>query len=141
MGGPGQIDVYTSDPEQLTALLYDFDVNFAHLKPEHVFWIRWMVMPYRTRTMKALIVGLTSRTGSEALNLRLSKRRADNVSSQLYLLDPAHLVTETKVAHGEDAAGIAGLRDGVEDGRWRGVFLNLYDTSRGCGLRPNRSRL
>lgn len=134
----GQIDVHWNVPAQLQALLYDFDVDSDTVKLEHNHWIRANVMPYRTRTMTDVIIGLASRTGPNAHNMDLSKRRADNVSRQIYLLEPSLMMTETNVAFGEEAARIAGVRDGVEDARWRGVLITLFDPSTlPVPLKPN----
>jgi hypothetical protein len=130
MSTPGLISVTQQTPSNLMALLYNFDIDSATLKVEHNQWLEKNVKQFRTRNMIALIVGLASRTGPNQWNMDLSRRRAFNVSSRIYLFDPASLLTETKVAFGEEAARIAGLKDRVEDERWRAVFINIHDRSR-----------
>jgi hypothetical protein len=64
------------------------------------------------------------------LNWRLAKRRAEAVSTAIWLLDPGLLPDEIKFGVGEEAARLAGLKDGLEDGRWRSVFVRLYDPTK-----------
>jgi hypothetical protein len=143
MSGPGKITIYLYTEFALQALLYNFDVNSSELKWEHLNWINMNLTPHapkikglilapqRTPNMIALICGLASRTGSDELNWRLAKRRADEVSRRIRLTGEATLSSmEIKFGVGEEAARLAGFKDGVEDERWRAVFINLYDPSK-----------
>ena len=78
--------------------------------------------------MSWVVVGLASRTGSNDLNWKLAKKRAEAVSSQIWFLDSMMRGTiETRFGVGEQAAWLAGLKDGVEDERWRSAFVWLCD--------------
>jgi hypothetical protein len=129
-------------PFELQALLYNFDINSAVLKVEHRNWITHTigvhpppspgvdVTPQRTIHMTWGLVGLASRSGSDSLNWQLAKRRAEVVSQAIWLLDPGLLPDEIKFGVGEEAAWLAGLKDGLEDERWRSVFVRLYDPTK-----------
>jgi hypothetical protein len=121
------ISVVRSPGIQMSALLYNFE-NSSDLKPEHLTWIRTTLHPWTTiRDIGMLVVGLTSRTGSDALNMKLSKARADAVSRELFLLSRS-MPIETTTWVGEKAAAIVGVQDDVEDQRWRAVWVNIGDT-------------
>jgi hypothetical protein len=140
--GPGKIQIFLATSYELQALLYNFDINSSELKPEHRSWITRtigvhpppspgvQVTPQRTIKMTWALVGLASRTGSDALNWRLAKRRAEAVSTAIWLLDPGLLPDEIKFGVGEEAARLAGMKDGIEDERWRAVFVRLYDPTK-----------
>jgi hypothetical protein len=142
MAIPGKFQILLYSESDLQVLLYNFDVNSAELKPQHRAWIGREIAvhpparpgltmaPQRTREMEWLIVGLASRSGSDTLNWNLAKRRAAVVSDAIWLLNPGLLPVETKFGVGEEAARLAGLKDGLEDERWRSVFLRLYDPSK-----------
>jgi hypothetical protein len=142
MSGPGKIAIFMATAWDLQALLYNFEINSPELKPEHKKWITEKigvhpppspgvdVTPQRTRTMSALICGLASRTGSDALNWHLSQNRAEKVADAIWRLDPSIFLNGLKFGLGEEAARIAGLKDGVEDEKWRSVFVRLYDPSK-----------
>lgn len=152
MPTPGKIQIFMSTPWELQALFYNFEVNSAELKPEHLSWIRTTVgvhiltkgqtarSPQRTREMTATIVGLASRAGDDASNFRLSKARAENVSDAISLLDPGSLLSERKVAVGEEAARLLRFKDGVEHEKWRGVYIRLYDPSKVPNYGPSADR-
>ncbi|MGH2362903.1 MAG: hypothetical protein ACRDGM_20435 [bacterium] len=127
MAGSGQIREYTTYAPHLAALLYDFDIGSPILKPRHRDWLNTNVPSSLTADSSVLIVGLASRTGSDAFNLSLSKLRALSVENLIQGLAAAKArpLVDLSVALGEEAARIAGLKDGVEDERWRGVFLNI----------------
>src|SRR5882762_3877047 len=104
--GPGRIQIFMATPFELQALLYNFDINSAVLKVEHRNWITRTigvhpppspgvdVIPQRTIHMTWGLVGLASRSGSNALNWQLAKRRAEAVSQAIWLLDPGLLPDE-----------------------------------------------
>jgi hypothetical protein len=139
---PGKIQIFLATSYELQALLYNFDIKSSELKPEHRNWITRTisvhpppspgvnVTPQRTINMAWALVGLASRTGSDALNWRLAKRRAEAVSTAIWLLNPGLLPDEIKFGVGEEAARLAGLKDGLEDERWRSVFVRLYDPTK-----------
>lgn len=138
----GRIQIFRAMPFELQALLYNFDINSAVLKPEHHIWITQTiavhppphpgvdVTPQRTSHMTWGLIGLASRSGSDALNWQLARRRAEAVSQAIWSLDPTVPRDEIKFGVGEEAAWLAGLKDGLEDERWRSVFVHLYDPTK-----------
>jgi hypothetical protein len=142
MPGPGKITIFMYTEFEVQALLYNFDVNSSALKAEHSNWITKEIGvhppprpgvttgPQRTHNMEWLLVGLASRTGSSGRNWNLAKSRARAVSDAIWLLDPGLLPVEIRFGVGEEAARLAGLKDGLEDERWRSVFVRLYDPTK-----------
>ncbi len=127
MPGPGKISLYAKTPSRIQALLYNFDVNSPDLKPEHIDWMKDNVTQYiARREMASSVIGLASRTGDNAYNVRLSKARAHAVSQQLFLLHPK-MPTETMIYVGEEAAALIGVKDGVEDEKWRSVLFTVFE--------------
>jgi hypothetical protein len=128
---------------QLTAHLYEYEVNSPSPKPEHRAWIQQHVPKYLRRGMRALIIGLASRTGTREYNIKLSSARAHIVGGEIQRLDYSSMLIDTQLVLGEEVAKLLGFKDGVEDGRWRGVFLDLYNQDRvpnyGPRLRPKKS--
>jgi hypothetical protein len=114
----GKIQIFLATSYELQALLYNFDINSSELKPEHCNWITRTigvhpppspgvdVTPQRTINMTWSLVGLASRTGSDALNWRLAKRRAEAVSTAIWLLDPGLLPDEIKFGVGRGVGSI-----------------------------------
>jgi hypothetical protein len=127
---PGQIREIVKTKWQLTALLHDFEVNSSTLKPEHVKWLGSNLGSYLSNNMVVLAIGLASRTGPDKLNFNLSEARAYNVVGLLSRLNGWRRQAITKLAAGEEAARLIGVRDDTEDGRWRGVFLSVQDLSK-----------
>jgi hypothetical protein len=129
MSKTGEVYVYAQEKELLSALLYDFDIGSPVVKTQHRDWLNTNAPRYFARDMKAIVVGLASRTGSDVLNMKLSRHRAMNVETIFRALAPASArpVMDLRVALGEEAAAIAGIKDGVEDERWRAVFLGIVD--------------
>jgi hypothetical protein len=141
----GRVAEYTKIPGvQLAALLYDFGVGSTVLKPEHQDWLDTNVPPFLVRTTsgkgeglyRIFLIGLASPTGPDGLNRSLSKLRATNVEDRVKKIELLRtagrgaarlLESSVKIAHGAEAARIAGLKSGVEDGKWRGVFLFITD--------------
>jgi hypothetical protein len=129
MSSPGEIYVYAQEKELLSALLYNFEVNSAAVKTQHSNWLKANTPRYFARDMKSIVVGLASRTGNDDLNMKLSMHRATNVDTIFRALAPpnARPVMDLRLAFGEDAAAITGIKDGVEDRRWRAVFFAIMD--------------
>jgi outer membrane protein OmpA-like peptidoglycan-associated protein len=134
MSGPGRIGVYETDRGSLQALLFNFDVNVHLLKPEHRAWINANVgvggMVFKGQaasvgTTQLLICGLASRTGSNAFNWNLAKNRAFSVAAAIRARNVQDLKPVIQFGVGEEAARLAGLKDGVEDEKWRGVMLRF----------------
>jgi hypothetical protein len=130
MSGPGKIRLF-SDPDSqasLTVLLYNFDVDSPQLKPQHTQWLDAHIKSFLASGYYPQIVGLASRSGADAHNWSLSKARADNVEQYLQRFNPTNTVhwKAVTVAVGEEAARLLGIRDGIEDEHWRGVWLNIH---------------
>lgn len=145
MSGPGRIGVSTTDPGSLQALLFNFDVNVHMLKPEHWAWINENVgvggLVFRGQaagggTTQLLICGLASRTGSNALNWALAQNRAFSVAAAIAARNVQDLKPVIQFGVGEEAARLAGLKDGVEDEKWRGVMVRFDSATKHIPPRP-----
>ncbi|MEO5860628.1 MAG: hypothetical protein ABIR33_16980 [Pyrinomonadaceae bacterium] len=110
-----------------TAKLYNFQINKFDLKTEHKNWLINAVAPRLKNGGSISIVGLASRTGSDALNMKLSENRMRTVVNLLRQLVPNNFKVATELAVGERAAMLAGVKDGVEDEGWRGVVISAWD--------------
>ncbi len=123
---PGQIREIVKTKWQLTALLHDFDVGSSALKAEYIVWLGGNLASYLSNDMVVLAIGLASRTGPDKLNFSLSEARAYNVVGFLSRLNGWRRQAITKLAAGEEAARLIGVRDDTEDGRrtmaWRVSF-------------------
>jgi hypothetical protein len=137
----GQISVHKTSSKELAALLYDFDISSAKLKALHLSWLKSNVPSALNEKSKVLIAGLASRTGSDAFNFNLSKERAASVESVLRDIasDNKIPLNDLSIALGEEAARIAGLADGVEDERFRAVFIGIGEEP--PVAKPNLPRL
>jgi hypothetical protein len=121
--------------------LYNFDVNSAFLQAEHRQWLNDVAVPFLEKEPQRsfLLVGFTSRSGTEAYNRVLSKRRADAVHEFFYSvslggrLDPRF--GDGIFPNGEKQAASQGKPDGSEDDYDRAceVWLlpNLIETLTG----------
>lgn len=85
--GPGRIDVLPAPAagRGLSALLFNFDIDDAAVKPEHKAWLRSNLVPLLRdgRTGGASLQGTASRSGAADYNLGLSKRRVEAVKAFL----------------------------------------------------------
>jgi hypothetical protein len=75
--GPGRVIQYNS-PNGVLLGLYNFDIDWPKVKPEHKEWLRAKVTPVLAGG-RVIIQGQTSRTGSRGHNDGLAARRADDV--------------------------------------------------------------
>jgi hypothetical protein len=118
------------------ARLWDFDLNKARLKPEHLFAL-YHVADYLRRNPGYFcrIIGLASRSGNQGHNRQLSRQRAGNVHGALvvhYGVPSGQLLSGVPVlALGEDAWAAKKHIDGgkkgyVERGIHRLVVLTLW---------------
>jgi OmpA-OmpF porin, OOP family len=77
-----------------------FDVNSDKLKPESAPSIKEIVQVLNDNPgVRIIITGHTDNTGDDALNLDLSRRRAESVKNEMirtYSIDPSRLETEGK---------------------------------------------
>jgi hypothetical protein len=128
-------DLYTktfvATDYQLTVLLYNFDVASSALKPEHIEYLKTNVGPRLSDDLELLCVGLASPSGPDALNMTLSKMRAETVFMAIEKLNHQRFeFGSSEIGFGEAAARLAGLQDGSEDGYWRGVLLSVRDPTK-----------
>lgn len=111
----------------IRARLSHFDIAQANLKPEHAAWLRAHALGFLARGGSLRVIGLASPTGDRGFNQALSRRRADAVVSFLRGLEHKSFKVARNDAMGLDAARMAGLHLGNEDGRWRSVILSVWD--------------
>jgi hypothetical protein len=123
--GPGKITVFTTKP--LAALLYNFDIAGAAVKPQHSNWLKTIAPVYLNPKARVYIAGLASRTGSDSFNFSLSQARAKNVENILQEVAGVakRPLMDLRIALGEEVARLAGMADGIEDERYRGVYLRV----------------
>jgi hypothetical protein len=126
--GPGGVEARPVPPNCSTrsvrALLYNFDIDDALLKPQHQKWLDDNVVPFLATATRIALLGTTSRSGPDQYNQGLSERRVKTVKDYLLLrgASPSVIVTS---AVGEQAAARAGERDGTEDPRFRAVEVSM----------------
>src|SRR5262245_14067453 len=128
--GPGQVEVTPSIPtcraRSIRALLFNFDIDDATVKPEHQQWLEQNLVPLLAiRGARLGLRGTASRTGTDVYNQRLSERRVTAVLDFL-LARGAQRSQIDPTAVGEDDARRAGERDGTEDSRFRAVVVALH---------------
>jgi hypothetical protein len=126
MSSPGKILQY-GQGAIITAQLYNFGVGDSKLKAEHSTWLLSVVAPKLRAGGSLMIVGLTSRTGRDKMNMKLSQKRARAVIDFLREDVPNNFSVAMEVAVGERAASFAGVPDGVEDKHWRSVIISAWD--------------
>jgi len=84
--GPGRVEVETeySSSKSINAALYNFDIDGAALKAEHVGFLNSKVVPLlRDPYTHVFLLGSASRVGASDHNLRLSEKRVSNVADFL----------------------------------------------------------
>jgi hypothetical protein len=106
-------------------MLFNFDIAGDNLKPEHESFLRLKVAPLLRNSGSASILGLASRSGEEASNLDLSRRRAVNTKAALLRCVGRTFQIRLTEGVGEQFARRIGQPDGLEDMRCRSVFLEL----------------
>jgi len=109
----------------LQALLYDFDVNSAKLKPSHIKFLEDQARALDPgTTWNIRIEGRASRTGTAEHNLKLSKQRAEAVKAYITLVAPSAQLKPDWV--GEALAERQGEKDGAENMFFRAVELVIW---------------
>jgi hypothetical protein len=135
--GTGRNDgdiVDTSEPGIVSARLIAFDIDAALLPSRHLRWLDNNVVPVLNDGGSATITGLASRSGSDAHNLDLSKRRASAVVEHLRKKAPGQVLfnmnsgylVKSVDALGERLAESAGQKDGTEDPFYRAVMVSAW---------------
>jgi outer membrane protein OmpA-like peptidoglycan-associated protein len=124
--GPGKVKVLTpaaaNGASALSAVLYNFDIDDATVKPEHQRWLDSQVVPRLKADARAAVAlrGSSSRSGDAAYDRVLSKRRVDAVRT--YLVGAGvHAVQISTTFTGKDLS----TSPNVEDAADRAVFVLL----------------
>jgi hypothetical protein len=123
----GKIYEYSQGPDVITAKLYNFEIGKFDIKTEHFNWLIAVVVPKLRNGGSISIVGLASRTGADAFNMKLSENRLHAVINLLRRQVPNGFQVGIEVAVGERAAWLAGVKDEVEQEGWRGVVVSVWD--------------
>src|SRR5262245_33863124 len=97
--------------EVITAKLYNFGIGKFDIKPEHRDWLQAVVAPKLRSGGSMAIVGLASRTGSDAMNMKLSENRLHAAVDLLRKQVPNNFQVAIELAMGERAAWLAGVKD------------------------------
>lgn len=110
--------------------LYNFPVNRWELQLEHKRWIDDVALPFlrEDSARTVFLVGMTSRTGKEANNVILSKRRANEVYDYFDRNSLGSRLDERLggiKAGGESYAKTKGHPDNKEDEYFRAVDIWL----------------
>jgi hypothetical protein len=126
--GSGGVEVRpvpdTCSERRARALLFNFDIDDASLKPQHQQWLDDNVVPFLGTATRIALAGTASRSGSDQYNQGLSERRVKTVKD--YLLGKgAKPATIADSAAGEQPAALAGDRNGSENPRFRAVEVSL----------------
>jgi outer membrane protein OmpA-like peptidoglycan-associated protein len=126
-GPPGVLRIpdNVASATSFQAVLYNFDIDGDVLKREHKEWLKEHVVPQLgDPQVKIELRGEASRSGSDAHNLDLSKRRVAQVMSFFRANGPV-LANIADTAAGEaDAAG-RGENDNTEDALVRAVVVKI----------------
>ena len=110
----------------VAGLLFNFDVADDKVKPEHERWLVDNVLPLLACDQAVgSLKGMASRSGSANYNLQLSQKRVENVKKVLAArgASPAKL---NALWVGEEAAALAGAKDGTEEELHRSVSVSVH---------------
>jgi len=128
--GPGKHMRYPPEYVWTTPVMlhriYNFDVDKEDLKPEHKYFLTKNVVPdLLSHSKYTLLVGLTSRTGSQPHNFKLGWKRAREV--ERYLVHEIGVVDSfiDRTSYGESH----GLGAEEEDENARAVLIAILDRS------------
>lgn len=121
-----------SEPGRIEGRLYDFRIDSDTVLLMHSLWLKDHVVPVLSAGGSVAIIGLTSRSGPAAHNLKLSERRANAVltslRSRVFGPMPYRLGTGFALSFGvgESNARQAGQKNGTEDGFYRAVLVTAW---------------
>jgi hypothetical protein len=112
------------------AILFNFDIDGDALKPQHRAWLSEHVVPQLgDPQLKITLRGEASRTGSDAYNLDLSRRRVAQVVSFFQANGPVLADVSTNWVGEADAQG-RGEADNTEDELVRAVIIKVERSAR-----------
>jgi outer membrane protein OmpA-like peptidoglycan-associated protein len=126
---PGEAKVLWTNSDGGAVRLSNFGIGKHDLKPEHKAALSLYVVPVLAAGGSALVMGLTSRSGSTFTNQKLSERRAAAVIGQLQRQLGFIPVIAQEHCAGEAAAALAGAPDRQEHPNWRGSIV-IYSKRR-----------
>ena len=127
MSHPGTITQLWSSGHDTVVRLANFEIGSAHLKPQHANHLQTVVAPVLRSGGSVRLIGLASRTSTNQFNMHLSNERANAVLHCLRAAAGATFAVASSTGHGEEAAAIAGIADGVEHANWRSVIVRYWD--------------
>lgn len=109
----------------LVANLANFAIGRADLVPDHHSFLARCVAPLlRGNPLAgARLIGLASRSGSDAFNLQLGLQRAKSAAAELSKHAPANQISIG--SQGERFAQRLGVADGREGAQWRSVLVTV----------------
>ena len=132
---PGEFMVLWTNSDGGAVRLSNFGIGKHDLKPEHKAALSIYVVPVLAAGGSALVMGLTSRSGSTFINQKLSVRRAAAVIGQLQRQLGFIPVIAQEHCAGEAAATLAGSPDGQEHPNWRASIV-IYSKQKTPPKRP-----
>jgi hypothetical protein len=124
--GPGKVKVLTpavaNGASALSAVLYNFDIDDATVKPEHQRWLDSQVVPRLKADARAAVAlrGSSSRSGDAAYDRVLSKRRVDAVRGYLVAAGVQAVQISTTFTGNDLSTSL-----NIEDAADRAVFVLL----------------
>lgn len=127
MSYPGTITNLWSNGHDHVVRLANFDIGSSHLKPQHASHLQTVVAPVLRAGGSVRLIGLASRTSSNQFNMHLSNERANSVLQCLRAAAGPGFAVASSAGHGEEAAAVAGIADGVEHPNWRSVIVRYWD--------------
>ncbi|HEU5340698.1 hypothetical protein [Edaphobacter sp.] len=114
--------------------LYNYDIEGAHLKKDHVDVIDASVTPLLRDGGNIKLLGLASTTGNASFDATLSQHRMDGVVSHLRVAAGGRFAVSKEFAFGKQMAlafGAAKLKGGTADNTeseiWRAVVINAWN--------------
>lgn len=120
--GAGKVGIYPNSGVETHGLLYNFDIDGHLLKREHKSFLDTQVIPLLSSGGHTVLTGLSSRSGTDTHNDRLSEQRVREVLAYVGRRAPTLHIFMSK-SLGESAAAASGQKDGLEDELYRAVSV------------------
>ncbi len=136
--GPGQ----TQKLPDGSTLLFNFDIDSAVLKPEHIAFLQQNVLTAANANpggLRVVLGGSADRLGDAGHNVALSNRRIDAVVNFLKQRLPRYPWDFKGFGEGvgEDTAKRAGDEDGTRDDLFRSVIIEVLKPGQPIPPKPN----